>query len=118
MPIQYDVQSFRDLKAWFQGFIDFQRATGCERSCPMGTIANSLTDDQKDIRADVDRVFRSSRDVLSAVFEDLGKGRLVLGRQRIRVRGCEARGDLLTKLSNSGSWPCARVPGIGCRSDY
>jgi TetR/AcrR family transcriptional repressor of nem operon len=71
MPVRYEVRSFRDLKAWFQVFIDFQRTTGCARSCPMGTIANSLTDDQDAIRSDVDRVFRSSREVLDSFFEDL-----------------------------------------------
>jgi TetR/AcrR family transcriptional regulator, transcriptional repressor for nem operon len=67
-PTGYDLESWRDFEGWFQKFIDFQESVGCERSCPVGTIAPDLTDDDVQARAAVLRFLDWSRGQLEGFF--------------------------------------------------
>src|SRR5688572_18075776 len=52
-PTGYQLRSWRDFDRWFQNYIDFQKSTACERSCPITTIGNDLSGDQEPIRRDI-----------------------------------------------------------------
>jgi AcrR family transcriptional regulator len=52
-PIHYDLRTWEDLDGWFQNFINFQKSVDCERSCPVGTIGNDLSDEQQLLRQDI-----------------------------------------------------------------
>ena len=69
-PTGYDIASWRDFEGWFQTFIDFQESVGCERSCPVGTIAADLTDDDEQARAAVLRFLEWSRGRLETFFRE------------------------------------------------
>jgi TetR/AcrR family transcriptional repressor of nem operon len=52
-PTGYTLNSWSDLDRWFQSYIDFQKSVDCEKSCPVGTIAADITNDQPLLREDV-----------------------------------------------------------------
>lgn len=49
----YDVRTWEDLEAWFEAYIQFQKGVDCERSCPMATIGNDLSNEQELLRQDL-----------------------------------------------------------------
>lgn len=75
------VRNIEDLATWFSAFLEFQRASGCVRSCPMATIAGGLGDEQEPIRAIIQRIFAESRGVLVRFFAEM------LDQQRIAGSG-------------------------------
>jgi len=68
-PTGYDLKSWSDFESWFQKFIDFQDSIGCERSCPLGTIAADLTRENQPARNDVMQFLEWSRGKLTAFFQ-------------------------------------------------
>lgn len=77
-PTGYNVKSWKDLDHWFQSYIDFQKSVNFERSCPIGTIGNDVTNEQDLLRQDI-RIFLSwSRSQLTQFFiEKKAKGEMV-----------------------------------------
>lgn len=77
-PTGYHVKSWKDLDHWFQSYIDFQKSVNFERSCPIGTIGNDVTNEQEILRQDI-RIFLSwSRSQLARFFiEKKAKGEMV-----------------------------------------
>ena len=64
----YDITSWKQMDQWFQSFVDFQKSVGFERSCPIGTIGNDVTDNQKALRKDLVEFFTWSRGRLAGFF--------------------------------------------------
>jgi TetR/AcrR family transcriptional repressor of nem operon len=69
-PTGYDVRTWRDFDRWFQRYIDFQLATRCERSCPIMTIGNDLSDAQEAPRRDIRAFLSWSRGQLARFFAE------------------------------------------------
>jgi len=57
LPICHKIESWEDLEGFFRFFIEGQKAMGCERSCPIATIANDLGSSNKLIHQDVQMIF-------------------------------------------------------------
>src|SRR5262245_17840320 len=66
--VQKKVESWSDLKRWFQFFIDYQKSIQFERGCPLGTIGNDLTTEQQLLRQDIRLIFESIKGSLSEFF--------------------------------------------------
>ncbi len=69
-PTGYDVKSWKDLDKWFKNYIEFQRATHLELSCPVGTIGNDITNDQDLLRQDIRLFLEWARAQLTRFFSD------------------------------------------------
>jgi AcrR family transcriptional regulator len=67
-PTGYNVKTWKDFEGWFQSYIDFQKATKFELSCPIGTIGNDIRDEQKLLRQDVKLFLQWSRNQLTLFF--------------------------------------------------
>lgn len=71
LPGKHTIDSWEDLENWFRFFITFQQEIHCERSCPIGTIGNDLSQDQELLRQDVRLIFQWMRHSLSGFFNSL-----------------------------------------------
>lgn len=69
-PTGYDLRSWKDFEGWFQKYIDFQKATECRKSCPLGTIGNDLTEEQEVVRQDVRLFLEWTRGKLARFFSE------------------------------------------------
>jgi AcrR family transcriptional regulator len=49
----YEINTWSDMENWFETYIQFQRSVDFELSCPLGTIANDLSNDQELLRQEV-----------------------------------------------------------------
>lgn len=77
-PTGYTIESWGDMEAWFGKYINFQKGVDCERSCPLGTIGNDLSNDQELLRQDVRLFLEWSRGQLARFFaEQKASGELV-----------------------------------------
>lgn len=56
-PVNYNIQSWDDLRRWFRFFVLAQNRFGCDRACPVGTIGNDLRDEQELLRQDVRLIY-------------------------------------------------------------
>lgn len=78
--IKTKIETLADLENWFAGFIHFQEATQCERSCPVGTIGGDLSSEQELLRQDARLIFDLMNRALIDFFNQMkGKGRLRKG---------------------------------------
>jgi TetR/AcrR family transcriptional repressor of nem operon len=68
VPTVYQVRTWREMDRWFQSFIDFQKSVSNERSCPIGTIVNDLSNNQNDLRAEIVLFLEWSRNELARFF--------------------------------------------------
>ncbi|MGE0763714.1 MAG: TetR/AcrR family transcriptional regulator [Bdellovibrionales bacterium] len=68
-PTGYNVKTWKDLNRWFQQYIDFQKSVGFERSCPIGTIGNDVSDREL-LRQDVILFLQWSRGQLARFFAE------------------------------------------------
>src|SRR5437870_3290360 len=55
--VKYKIESWEDLRKWFQSFIGFQKQVHSERMCPIGTIGSELSNGQQLLRQDVRLIF-------------------------------------------------------------
>jgi TetR/AcrR family transcriptional repressor of nem operon len=69
-PTGYQVRSWDELDDWFERYLAFQRGTGFQRSCPIGTIGNDVLDDQTLLRQDVRLFFEWARATLGRFFAE------------------------------------------------
>lgn len=69
-PTGYDIKSWKDLEGWFQTYIDFQKSVNNERSCPIGTIGNDISNDQELLRQDVKFFLQWSRSQMARFFAE------------------------------------------------
>jgi hypothetical protein len=69
-PINYEIQSWQELNDWFNAHLELQRALGMTRSCPFGTIATGVTENDELIRQDLSRLFDLVAVRLAAFFSE------------------------------------------------
>lgn len=67
-PIKYEINSWKDLEKWFRSHIDWQMSFGMTRGCPIGTVANELTEEDELIRQDVSLIIELIKYKLAAFF--------------------------------------------------
>jgi len=76
-PIKYEIGSWNDLEKWFHSHVDWQMSFGMTRGCPIGTVANELTEKDELIRQDVSLIIELIKYKLAAFFiREKAKGRL------------------------------------------
>ena len=77
VPVMHELKSFKDLERWFGFFLEAQREMGWARSCPVGTIAAEIGDDQPELREKASEIFCDARAVLVEFFTRMrAEGRL------------------------------------------
>lgn len=69
-PTGYDLRTWADLEAWFGKYLDFQRSVQFERSCPLGTIGNDISNEQELLRQDVRLFMQWCRGKLARFFAE------------------------------------------------
>ena len=77
-PIDYELNSWRDLKRWFAAHLELQKRHRMTRGCPFGTLGNEVSATDELIRQDVSLIFEVVKHKLAAFFlKEKAKGRLV-----------------------------------------
>lgn len=77
VPVKQDLETWQDLEKWFHFFVDRQESTGCQRGCPIATIANELTTNDELIRQDIKMLFDFMKGGVSTFFHKMkAKGEL------------------------------------------
>lgn len=72
------IQSWKDLEAWFQCMLAFQKSVDCKCSCPIGTIGSEIRNDQTILREDVCEIFTFLQSSIADFFRQQKKaGKLV-----------------------------------------
>jgi len=66
--IKYEIHSWKDLEKWFRSHIDWQMSFGMSRGCPIGTVANELTEEDELPRQDVSLIIELIKYKLAAFF--------------------------------------------------
>lgn len=69
-PTGYELNSWKDLERWFKSYVDFQRSTHFELSCPIGTIGTDITNKQILLRKDVQLFMDWSRGQMIRFFAE------------------------------------------------
>jgi TetR/AcrR family transcriptional repressor of nem operon len=76
-PIDYELNSWRDLEQWFATHLELQKRHGMTRGCPFGTLGNEVSANDELIRQDVNLIFEVVKHKLAAFFlKEKAKGRL------------------------------------------
>jgi TetR/AcrR family transcriptional regulator, transcriptional repressor for nem operon len=76
-PIKYEINSWKDLEKWFHSHVDWQMSFGMTRGCPIGTVANELTEEDELIRQDVSLIIELTKYKIAAFFiREKAKGHL------------------------------------------
>ena len=76
-PINYEINSWKDLEKWFLGHVALQKHYEMTRGCPFGTLGNEATENDELIRQDVSLIFEVVKNKLAAFFvKEKAKGRL------------------------------------------
>lgn len=77
IPLKRELSGWKDLEAWFGFFLQAQEDGGCERSCPIGTIAGDLTEAHGPLRDEACAIFAGGKAPLVRLFGALrAQGRL------------------------------------------
>lgn len=76
-PIRHNLETWEDLEQWFYFFVGRQESVGCQRGCPIATIANELTTNDELIRQDIKMLFDFMKGGVSTFFHKMkAKGEL------------------------------------------
>src|SRR5262249_29329961 len=76
-PVEYEIDSWKDLERWFLAQIDLQKNYQMTRGCPFGTIGNEVTENDELIRQDLCLIFEVIKNRLASFFiKEKAKGRL------------------------------------------
>jgi len=76
-PIQYEINSWKDLEKWFLAQLELQKSYEMTRGCPFGTVGNEVTENDELIRQDLNLIFEVMKSKIAAFFlKEKGKGRL------------------------------------------
>lgn len=76
-PVNYEINSWRELEKWFQAHLKLQKHYEMTRGCPFGTLGNEVTENDELIRQDVSLIFEVVKNKLAAFFlKEKAKGRL------------------------------------------
>jgi TetR/AcrR family transcriptional repressor of nem operon len=77
-PVNYEINSWRDLQKWFLAQLDLQKHYEMTRGCPFGTLGNEVTDNDELVRQDLSLIFEVVKNKLAAFFvREKAKGNLV-----------------------------------------
>ncbi|HEV2320724.1 MAG TPA: TetR family transcriptional regulator [Gammaproteobacteria bacterium] len=69
-PSSYEIKTWEDMERWFQQYIDYQKSVDFERSCPLGTIGNDLSNEQPMLRMEVRLFLEWARGKLARFFAE------------------------------------------------
>jgi TetR/AcrR family transcriptional repressor of nem operon len=76
-PVNYEINSWRDLEKWFAAQVELQKNYEMTRGCPFGTLGNEVTDNDELVRQDLSLIFEVIKNKLAAFFvREKAKGRL------------------------------------------
>jgi TetR/AcrR family transcriptional repressor of nem operon len=76
-PLDYEVNSWKDLERWFRAQIDLQKSFQMTRGCPFGTVGNEVTENDELTRQDLSLIFEVVKNKLAAFFiKEKARGRL------------------------------------------
>jgi TetR/AcrR family transcriptional regulator, transcriptional repressor for nem operon len=76
-PVNYEIDSWKDLEKWFTAQIGLQKRYEMTRGCPFGTLANEVTVDDELVRQDLSLIFEIIKNKLAAFFvKEKAKGKL------------------------------------------
>jgi TetR/AcrR family transcriptional regulator, transcriptional repressor for nem operon len=76
-PLNYEIESWKDLERWFRAQIELQKSFQMTRGCPFGTVGNELTENDELTRQDLSLIFEVVKNKLAAFFiKEKAKGRL------------------------------------------
>ena len=76
-PIDYEINSWRDLEQWFVAHLELQKRYEMTRGCPFGTLGNEVSENDELIRQDVSLIFEVVKNKLAVFFlKEEAKGRL------------------------------------------
>ena len=67
-PLNYEIESWEDLKRWFMAQLEMQKRFRMTRGCPFGTIGNEVTENDELIRQDLSLIFEVIKGKLAAFF--------------------------------------------------
>ena len=77
-PVNYEINSWRDLQKWFLAQLDLQKSHEMTRGCPFGTLGNEVTDNDELVRQDLTLIFEVVKNKLAAFFvREKARGSLV-----------------------------------------
>jgi len=71
LPGKVDIQSWDDLREWFEFFMSFQKEIQYERNCPIASIGVDVRDDQQLLRQDIRLIYEFTRHSLSRFFTSM-----------------------------------------------
>jgi TetR/AcrR family transcriptional regulator, transcriptional repressor for nem operon len=75
--VDYEINSWPDLKRWFLAHLEMQKSYDMARGCPFGTLGNEATPNDELIRQDVSLIFEVVKNKLAAFFlKEKAMGRL------------------------------------------
>lgn len=66
----YEIKTWDDMGSWFQQYIDYQKAVDFERSCPLGTIGNDISNEQPMLRMELRLFLEWARGKLARFFAE------------------------------------------------
>lgn len=76
-PVNYEINSWRELEKWFQAHLELQKHYEMTRGCPFGTLGNEVTENDELVRQDVSLIFEVVKNKLAAFFlKEKAQGRL------------------------------------------
>lgn len=76
-PLNYEIESWRDLEQWFLAQVALQKSFKMTRGCPFGTVGNEVTENDELVRQDLNLIFEVVKNKLAAFFvREKAKGRL------------------------------------------
>jgi hypothetical protein len=76
-PIDYELNSWRDLERWFLAHLKLQEKYDMTRGCPYGTLGNDVSVNDELIRQDIRLIFELVKQRPAAFFlKKKAKGRL------------------------------------------
>jgi len=76
-PLNYQIDSWRDLEQWFAAQVELQKSYQMTRGCPFGTLGNEVTENDELVRQDLSLIFEVIQNKLSAFFVgEKAKGKL------------------------------------------
>ena len=77
-PLDYEIESWKDLERWFRAQIELQKSFQMTRGCPFGTVGNEVTENDELTRQDLSLIFEVVKNKLAAFFiKEKAKGRLI-----------------------------------------
>jgi TetR/AcrR family transcriptional repressor of nem operon len=75
--VNYEVNSWKDLEAWFLAHLELQKNFEMTRGCPFGTLGNEVTANDELVRQDLSLIFEVVKHKLTAFFvKEKAKGKI------------------------------------------